>query len=607
MSYEKEKMQKPKYNILQNTAYMISSAWRFREKKVIFLSLSLVLLSVASNLVGLFLLPAVLSAVERGAAISAMLLTILGFVGATMLIRAATSYIGRNKTFGELTVRFHIVLQNTKKSATMSYQNFLSQDFLDKRKIANTATDGDSAAAQAIWDTLKDMAIAILCFLIYAAMMTAIEPVLLIVILITSLVSFFVSRYTTGYRDRHKEEWAVIMRRMSYSNYEVTDPSYAKDVRLYGLFPFIAELRDKATKALISFQKRQNNVAWLSTGAGLLASFLRNGIAYLYLIGMVLNDGMSIAEFSLYFGAVSRFSGHISGILQNFVKLRNQSSDISRLREFSEYPEPFKFEEGETLAPYLALPHTITLENVGFTYPSAEEPTLKNINLTLHPCEKLAIVGLNGAGKTTLINIICGFLDPTEGRVLFDGKDIRDYNRRDYYALFTAVFQYHFTLAGSLTLNIAQDPFHIDMERVRVCAIRAGIAEKIESLPNGYETKLERRVYRDATELSGGEKQKLLLARALYKDAPFLILDEPTAALDPVSEYEIYSKFNEIAGDKTAVYISHRLASCRFCDKIAVFDEGKIVQSGSHEALLADNGGKYAELWNAQAQYYIST
>lgn len=219
--------------------------------------------------------------------------------------------------------------------------------------------------------------------------------------------------------------------------------------------------------------------------------------------------------------------------------------------------------------------------------------------------EKLAIVGLNGAGKTTLVKLICGFYTPSAGSVFIDGTDIRQFGRKAYYKLFSAVFQEIFLLPVSVACNVSALPVEeTDREKVQQVLEQAGLWEKIQSLPQGMDTRLIRSVQDDASDLSGGETQKLALARALYKNAQFIILDEPTAALDPLSEFEIYSHFDQIVGDKTAVYISHRLSSCRFCSDILVFDEGRLIQRGSHDQLVADRLGRYYELWHAQAQYY---
>ena len=236
--------------------------------------------------------------------------------------------------------------------------------------------------------------------------------------------------------------------------------------------------------------------------------------------------------------------------------------------------------------------------------PGAETYALRHVNMTLTGGQRLAVVGINGSGKTTFIKLMCRLYDPTEGTILLNGIDIKCYNYNQYMSLFSVVFQDFNLFSFSLGENVAAGGDY-DTEKVLSSLRKSGFGDRLNTMPDGIRTSLYKDFDKNGVEISGGEAQKIALARALYKDAPFIILDEPTAALDPIAEYEIYSKFNEIIGDKTAIYISHRLSSCRFCDKILVFDNGQIVQSGSHEELITQEDGKYYELWHAQAQYYI--
>ena len=243
------------------------------------------------------------------------------------------------------------------------------------------------------------------------------------------------------------------------------------------------------------------------------------------------------------------------------------------------------------------------LENVSFRYPGAEEDIIHDLNLTVHPGEKLAIVGLNGAGKTTLVKLLCGLLDPTEGKVLLNGKDIRDFNRRSYYDLFSAVFQEFSVLDVTVAEQIAQTTENIDYDRIADCIDKAGLTEMIAKLPKGLQTHVGREVHLDGVLFSGGQTQRLMLARALYKDGPILLLDEPTAALDPIAENDIYMKYSEMTHGRTSMFISHRLASTRFCDRIIFVADGGIKEEGTHESLLA-LGGEYAKLFEVQSRYY---
>lgn len=247
--------------------------------------------------------------------------------------------------------------------------------------------------------------------------------------------------------------------------------------------------------------------------------------------------------------------------------------------------------------------YDIEFRNVSFKYAGSENYALKNVNLTFKVGERLAVVGMNGSGKTTFIKLMCRLYDPTEGEIYMNDFNVRKYDYRQYLDLFSVVFQDYSLLALPLGNNVSSAATW-DGEKAEKCLREVGFGERYDNMPKGLETPIYKNFDDEGVNVSGGEAQKIALARALYKDAPFIILDEPTAALDPIAEAEIYAKFDEIVGDKTAIYISHRLSSCRFCDKIAVFDNGEIVQVGSHEELLADENGKYYELWTAQAQYY---
>ena len=246
----------------------------------------------------------------------------------------------------------------------------------------------------------------------------------------------------------------------------------------------------------------------------------------------------------------------------------------------------------------------IQLEHVSYRYPEAEGYALENINLTIRAGERLAVVGVNGAGKSTLVKLICGLIRPTSGVVRLNGTDISEFVRDEYYTIFSAVFQEIYEVSGSIAVNVSQQPQdELNRGRVMRCLETAGLGDKIASLPNGIDALLLRQIDGDAIELSGGERQKLALARALYKDAPVIVLDEPTAALDPIAESQTYERYAELSAGKTSVYISHRLASTRFCDRIIMLGDRTIIEEGTHAELLS-RGGKYAEMFSIQASYY---
>lgn len=308
-------------------------------------------------------------------------------------------------------------------------------------------------------------------------------------------------------------------------------------------------------------------------------------------------------------GDVVKFAGSITNILAGFQDMGVQYGDLSLAARKAAATLDMLEVQDEMYKGKLPLEkrldnrYEIEFRNVSFRYPGREEYALRNFSLKLRIGERMAIVGRNGSGKTTMIKLLCRLYDPQEGEILLNGVDIRKFRQEEYVKLFSVVFQDFTLLSLPLGQNVAAS-LDVDKDLALKCLQKAGLGERLKELPQGLDTYLYQDIMDEGVEISGGEAQKIALARALYKDASFVLLDEPTASLDPVSEYEIYSGFDSMVGDKTAIYISHRLSSCRFCDDIAVFHEGRLVQRGSHEELLKDEKGKYYELWYAQAQYY---
>jgi ABC-type multidrug transport system fused ATPase/permease subunit len=334
-----------------------------------------------------------------------------------------------------------------------------------------------------------------------------------------------------------------------------------------------------------------------------LIVFFRDGGAYIYLIYKAVAGEVNAGEFVLYFSAIGQFAGLVQGVADRWLDVRTGSLQICDFREYLEYPNRTNRGKGIDL-PESSAGLSIELKNVTYKYPKAETPTIKNVNLTIEAGEKIALVGLNGAGKTTLVKLICGMYQPTEGEIFVDGHRVNEYNIHDYHSLFSAVFQRFRFLPTSILQNITIVPKEdTDMKKLEKCVELAGLTEKINTLDNGLDTPLIKEINPGGTEFSGGEQQKLMLARAIYKDAPILILDEPTAALDPIAESEMYMKYNGIAKNKTSVFISHRLASTRFCDRIVLISDGEITEIGTHDVLVKQGGG-YAELFEIQSYYY---
>ena len=328
-------------------------------------------------------------------------------------------------------------------------------------------------------------------------------------------------------------------------------------------------------------------------------------LAYLIVGARALAGIFGIGSVVQYVGAIMKLSEGIRVLIYALQHIMMQGPHCQEYLDFiGEGEDKKKYCHEQDGQRILKMPedYTITFEHVSFRYPGSEEWVLKDLNITLKRGEHFAVVDMNGSGKTTFIKLLCRLYEPEQGRILLNGTDIREFRYEDYQRLFAVVFQDFQIFALPLGENVAASR-HYDEARVRACLNQAGVSEFVNGLPKGLNQPLYT-VESDGVNISGGEAQKIAIARALYKDAPFVILDEPTAALDPIAEAEIYAGFQEMVQSKGALYISHRLSSCRFCDTIAVFHEGRLVQMGSHEELLESEDGKYYELWHAQAQYY---
>ena len=597
---KKEPKKKAKYSMARCIGYMLSLAWKHM-KSVIGVSILLAIVSVALNLVQLYVAPEILERVEQQASMGELLGTIAVFSAAIFLLMTARSYIDKNTMISRCHIRVQIIKDLARKSCKTSYPNQQNPEVKKLRQAADAATGGNSEATEHVWATLTDLLTNILGFIVYLMLLSELNLILAAIVVATTVLGFFVGKHIRGWGWRHREEWSDYRNKIQYVASEAEDLAFAKDIRVFGLKTWMEELYDGAVRLLDDFAARREKVHLWADLLDLVLNFLRNGIAYLYLISYTLRNGLPASDFLLYFAAISGFTSWVTGILSQMTQLHKECLEISTVLEYLEYPEMFRFEGGRSIP--VSDSYELTLENVTFRYPGTDKNLYENLNLTIRPGEKLAIVGLNGAGKTTLVKLLCGFYDPTEGRVLLNGIDIREFNRQEYYGLLSAVYQDFSLMDTSIAENIAVQTENIDEKRVRDCLNKAGLMDFVDSLPQGLESHVGRDVYLDGILFSGGQTQRLVLARALYKDGPILVLDEPTAALDPIAENDIYMKYNEMTTGKTSLFISHRLASTRFCDRIIFLADGKIAEEGTHSELLALDG-EYAKLYEVQSRYY---
>ncbi|MCL2671653.1 MAG: ABC transporter ATP-binding protein/permease [Clostridiales bacterium] len=421
--------------------------------------------------------------------------------------------------------------------------------------------------------------------------------VLVLLAILSVLTPFFLRKWQREAMELVQRENPKANTLLNFYGQYIDADKAAKDIRLYNQAGALEEI----------FEKRLNRKMWIwffRRGASLdsilgAVNALVGGAVYLF-IGLRALFGMyALGSVVQYVGAVTFIITNMASIAAIMGQLLNNNIYAQNIFDFLDLSDPRADGDKQPDADNIE----IEFDNVSFKYPGADSYALKNVSLRFTPGQRLAVVGMNGSGKTTMVKLLCRLYRPCEGVIRLNGEDIQNYDHTAYTRLFNVVFQDFKLFSLPLGCNVATAESY-DAEKVRAALINAGFGEKLDTLEDGLNTMLGKDCDKKGTSLSGGEEQKVAIARAMYRDAPFVVFDEPTAALDPISEYEVYTKLNDIIGEKTAVFISHRLSSCRFCDDIAVFHEGELIQRGKHEVLLRDTDGKYCEMWNAQAQHY---
>jgi ABC-type multidrug transport system fused ATPase/permease subunit len=419
----------------------------------------------------------------------------------------------------------------------------------------------------------------------------------------TSLINYFALKAYRRYAQKNKTRWAETDKRQNYIIKTSSDYTSGKDIRLYSMSDLFISLRDILLNKQVKNSRDKNMKALKASYVDVLIVLLRDGLSYTYLVYMTITKQISIPDFIMYFAAITQFSKFVANIIEAYHNVSSGNLSFCDTREYIEMSDPADPTDPASISDMNG-DYSIDFEKVTFCYPGTTEPILDSIDIHIKKGEKIALVGINGAGKTTIVKLICGFYKPTSGEIKIGGVDIQKLKHADLTSIISTVFQdiaiFPFTISSNVSMKEKEVT---DEKKVMECLELAGLKDYVCSLPKGSETQMQRVIYEDGAIMSGGQQQKLLLARSLYKDTHILILDEPTAALDPIAEREMYEKYEKLTKNKAVLFISHRLASTRFCDRIMFIENGKITETGSHRQLIKQGGG-YARMFDIQSHYY---
>ena len=598
---QKDKL-KPKYNMMQNTWYAVVHAAKYKPAVLVQI-LAMIAGSMMISLSQLYLPKTIVAGIENGVRVqtlvmASVLLAAMGGAGETI-----NSIAANLKLNGKIDLRLKLLEKIAWKELTMSYENFNDMDCKSAMSKASRATANVGYGAEEIYRSLPDLLISLCGFIVYMCLLMSVNPLILAIIAFTAVIPYLINIRYNQWLYKSQENSSKLWKKVSMIDRQNLSVKTAKDIRLFDMREWLSDIRASYYKLYVDVTRKEAIKGILVDLAAMIMAVGREGIAYGYLINLAVKGQISASEFVLMFAAIGGFAGYVTGIFRNFQRLHKDCLGIDEVRCFLELPEKFTFESGEQVSCSPDGSYEFELKNVRYRYPDAEQDILKNFNLNIRPGEKLAVVGRNGAGKTTFIKLLAGLYDPTEGEVLLNGKNIKTFDRRSYYKLFAAVFQQFSVLPLTIGQNVAQSLREIDEDRVWNCLRMANLEDAVMKHEKGLDTLVDRSVHEDGINLSGGELQRLMLARALYKNAPVILLDEPTAALDPIAESDIYSKYQELTAGRTSIFISHRLASTRFCDRILYIEDGRIAEEGSHEELMQQKG-RYYELFEIQSKYY---
>lgn len=586
--------------MLSNLKYMLSNWIEWDKKSLLFFFVRVPAL-VLQPIVTAYIPKAMIDCIEKGVTTERLILVV------ALLSLLLTFTIWMDPFMKELIrggariVRMRYAVMAFRKNLSTDYVNIESLEGRELHKRAEAFYNARFSSGADFIEECNNFLVCIIGVIASTILIYKINILMILLILLTCVGEFIILKVLNKKQKITLDDSSKLSSKLDYF-YKLSKSSNAsKDIKLYGFQDYFIYTVAKITSNIEKIIAKYTNQSASVSGIRAVLNLIRQLISYVYLIYLVTIGCLTVSEFVFYFGIITGFSNWIVNLVFSYSKIERSANDCAVFRKYIESENESKDKPDVDFSEI----ESIEFKDVSFTYPSAEKSTINNMSFKINKGENIAIVGENGAGKTTAIKLLCGLYYPTNGDILINGKSSRDFSSENYFDLFSAVFQDYFFMPMTIAENISAE-MDYDKEKLYSAFKKAGILEKINALPNKENALMDKNVYKNAVDFSGGEKQKLLLAKAVYKNAPVLILDEPTAALDPISENELYLKYNELTENKISFFISHRLSSTRFCNRILFVKDGRIAESGTHKELMAQKGAYY-RMYQIQSYYYKET
>ncbi len=583
--------------IKDNIRYLLSNWLKWDKKSLKFFFLWIPAL-VLQPLVTAYIPKAMIDAINKGVTVGNMTLIVALLSLLLTLTIWLDPFMKELVRGGARIVRMRYAILAFRKTLSADYVDIESLEGREKQKRAEAFYNARFSSGAAFVERCANFLVCIIGVIVSSILIYKINILMILLILLTCVCEFLLLKLLNKKQKETTDKYSKLVNKFEYFYKLSKDAEASKDIKLYGFSDYLIKTAAKLIYKIESINAKFTKQSAAVSGVRAVLNLVRGLVAYAYLICLVYNNRLSVSDFIFYFGIITGFSNWIVNLVFSYSEIERCCIDCAAYRDFVE--DKSKDEDKPDVD--FSEVKSVEFKNATFFYPSNETAAVKDMSFKVNKGENIAIVGENGAGKTTAVKLLCGLYYPTCGDILINGRNSRDFSSDSYFNLFSAVFQDYSFLPMTVAQNITAEQ-DCDKDKLYAALEQAGILDKIISLPEKENTQMVKDVYKNAADFSGGEKQKLLLAKAIYKNAPILILDEPTAALDPISENELYLKYNELTKDKISFFISHRLSSTRFCDRILFIKDGFVAESGTHEQLMALKG-EYYRMYQTQSMYY---